>query len=117
MGNPISKELFLARAQSRFGDRYDYSGIVYKSYKTPIKLRCRQHPVKEFVITPERHLQTTGGCKYCLREIRVRQLERGLSMPAATDHPDATTPRPASGPRVLPPSQGSSLAWGTPSGA
>jgi len=38
MGNPISRELFLERARSRFGDQYDYSAIVYKSYKTPIKI-------------------------------------------------------------------------------
>jgi hypothetical protein len=51
MGNPISRDEFLQRAQARFGDRYDYSPIVYKSYKTPIKIRCRDHPVKEITIT------------------------------------------------------------------
>ena len=63
MGSPISKEVFLARAMARFGDRYLYEAIVYKSFKTPIRLRCRLHPVKEISITPEKHLQTTGGCK------------------------------------------------------
>ena len=79
MGNPISRELFLERARSRFGDQYDYSAIVYKSYKTPIKIRCTTHPVKEISITPEKHLQTTGGCKYCLREKRIVSLERELN--------------------------------------
>lgn len=79
MGNPISRELFLERARSRFGDQYDYSAIVYKSYKTPIKIRCTSHPVKEISITPEKHLQTTGGCKYCLREKRILSLERELN--------------------------------------
>lgn len=79
MGNPISRELFLKRARSRFGDQYDYSAIVYKSYKTPIKIRCTSHPVKEISITPEKHLQTTGGCKYCLREKRILSLERELN--------------------------------------
>jgi hypothetical protein len=78
MGSPIGKEEFLRRAQERFGDKYDYESIVYKSYKTPIKIRCRLHPVKEISITPEKHLQTTGGCKFCLREMRVRMLEREL---------------------------------------
>jgi hypothetical protein len=86
MGNPISREVFLQRARSRFGDRYDYSAIVYKSYKTPIKIRCTVHPVKEIAITPEKHLQTTGGCKYCLREMRITMLERELGR-AAADHP------------------------------
>jgi len=75
MANPIDQTTFLARAHDRFGNRYDYAGIVYKSYKTPIKIRCTLHPVRVISITPERHLQTTGGCKYCLRATRNRQLE------------------------------------------
>jgi len=82
MGNPISFDQFLERARSRFGDKYDYSSIVYRSYKSPIKIKCRIHPVKEISITPEKHLQTTGGCKFCLREMRITQLERELQRPA-----------------------------------
>jgi len=91
MGNPISRELFLARARSRFGDQYDYAAILYKSYKSPIKIRCNRHPVKEISITPEKHLQTTGGCKYCLREKRIinleRELNRACAEPAAAMRP------------------------------
>ena len=100
MGSPISKEVFLARAMARFGDRYLYEAIVYKSFKTPIRLRCRLHPVKEISITPEKHLQTTGGCKFCLRESRIRMLERELGRDAA-DRP--ATPAPAA-PAASPPS-------------
>ena len=70
MGNPIDRDTFLARARARFGERYDYSGIQYRSFKSPIKIRCREHPVRQISITPERHLVTTGGCKYCLRQLR-----------------------------------------------
>ncbi len=83
MGNPIDLNTFLARARDRFGDRYDYRDIVYKSYKTPIKIRCSLHPVRQISITPERHLQTTGGCKYCLRASRNQQLERTLRLDSA----------------------------------
>lgn len=90
MGTPIDVVTFLARARERFGDRYDYSEIVYKSYKTPIRLRCTLHPVRPISITPERHLQTTGGCKYCLRVYRNSQLERTLRMEMEEPiHPDA----------------------------
>ncbi len=34
-------------------------------------------------ITPERHLQTTGGCKYCLRVARNQQLEHTLRLETA----------------------------------
>ena len=78
MGSPISLETFLARARARFGEHYDYSGIVYRSYKSPILIRCTTHPVKPISITPEKHLQTSGGCKFCLRESRIRMLDREL---------------------------------------
>ncbi|MEX1317426.1 MAG: hypothetical protein AB1Z22_09915 [Synechococcaceae cyanobacterium] len=94
MGNPIGKDEFLRRARERFADRYDYAGIVYKSYKTPIKIRCRLHPVKEISITPEKHLQTTGGCKFCLREMRVRMLERELNRESAERPGLETQPAP-----------------------
>jgi hypothetical protein len=100
MGNPISKDTFLSRAKARFGENYDYSSILYKSYKTPIKIRCTYHPVKEISITPERHLQTTGGCKYCLREKRIRILERELSMPDAQPPAPLPPAEPATEPSV-----------------
>ena len=98
MGSPISKEVFLARAQARFGSRYLYEAIVYKSFKTPIRIRCSLHPVKEITITPEKHLQTTGGCKFCLRESRIRMLERELQReaivrPAVPTEPQSQTVR------------------------
>ena len=78
MGLRIDEATFLERAISRFVTRYDYSQMIYKSFRTPIKIRCVDHPVREVVITPERHLQTTGGCKYCLRNYRNQTLERAL---------------------------------------
>jgi hypothetical protein len=92
MGSPISKEVFLARARARFGNRYLYEAILYKSYKTPIRIRCSLHPVKEISITPEKHLQTTGGCKFCLRESRIRMLERELCREAIERTCPATPP-------------------------
>lgn len=79
MGTPIDRDTFLARARARFGDHYDYSEIVYKSYKTPVKIRCTVHPVKPVSITPERHLQTTGGCKFCLKTSRSQIVPLGDS--------------------------------------
>lgn len=95
MGSPISQEVFLARARARFGDRYLYEAIVYKSYKTPIRIRCSLHPVKEISITPEKHLQTSGGCKFCLRESRIRMLERELGREAVDRPAPALEPRAA----------------------
>ncbi|MFM1799177.1 MAG: hypothetical protein RLZZ117_1455 [Cyanobacteriota bacterium] len=105
MGSPISRETFLQRALARFDQHYDYSEIVYKSYKTPILIRCRLHPVKLISITPEKHLQTSGGCKFCLRESRIRMLERELQRaPAVREEPDtAEHPTTAEPPTVVQP--------------
>ncbi len=83
MAARITLELFLERAKQRFGDRFDYSEIQWRSYKSPVKIRCRKHPVQPITITPEKHLQTTGGCRHCLRERRVEALERELNRAAA----------------------------------
>lgn len=83
MAARITFELFLERAKQRFGDRFDYSEIQWRSYKSPVKIRCRKHPVQPITITPEKHLQTTGGCRHCLRERRVEALERELNRAAA----------------------------------
>ena len=86
MAARISKEEFLKRALQRFGDQYDYSDIHWRSYKSPVKIRCRRHPVQAFSITPEKHLQTLGGCRHCLRERRIVSLERELNR-KAVDRP------------------------------
>ena len=91
MGARITKQVFLERAKQRFGDQFDYSGIQWRSYKSPVKIRCRKHPVQEITITPEKHLQTTGGCRHCLRERRVEALERELNRSAARPAADITS--------------------------
>jgi hypothetical protein len=101
MGSPISKDTFLQRACARFADHYDYREIVYKSYKTPVLIRCRLHPVKLISITPEKHLQTSGGCKYCLRDSRIRMLERELQRaPAVRELCEAPESTPPLEPRI-----------------
>lgn len=95
MGARITHEEFLERARSRFGDQFDYSGIIWRSYKSPVKLRCRKHPVREITITPEKHLQTLGGCRHCLRERRVAALERELNRKSAPDHQSNNKAQPA----------------------
>ncbi len=78
----IDRETFLKRALERFGHHYSYDEIDYRSYRTPVKIRCLDHPVRLIVITPERHLQTTGGCKYCLRRYRQQAMEASVTVTA-----------------------------------
>ena len=91
MAARITESEFLKRARKRFGDHFDYSEIKYRSYKSPVKIRCNKHPVQLISITPEKHLQTTGGCRHCLRERRIAALERELNREAAQRPIETTT--------------------------
>ena len=94
MGARISQDEFLKRAEQRFGDQYNYEGMIWRSYKSPVKIRCTHHPVQDISITPEKHLQTLGGCRHCLRERRVASLERELNRKSAERPTDQQVDKP-----------------------
>ena len=94
MGARISQDEFLKRAEQRFGDQYNYEGMIWRSYKSPVKIRCSHHPVQDISITPEKHLQTLGGCRHCLRERRVASLERELNRKSAERPTDNQVVKP-----------------------
>ena len=94
MGARISQDEFLKRAEQRFGDQYNYEGMIWRSYKSPVKIRCTHHPVQDISITPEKHLQTLGGCRHCLRERRVASLERELNRKSAERPLDQQVDKP-----------------------
>ena len=94
MGARISQDEFLKRARQRFGDQYNYEGMIWRSYKSPVKIRCTHHPVQDISITPEKHLQTLGGCRHCLRERRVASLERELNRKSAERPGDTKVAKP-----------------------
>jgi hypothetical protein len=60
----LATEQFVARARKKHGDRFDYSGSVYRTSDTPVTIVCRIHG--EFHQTPENHL-AGKGCKYCAK--------------------------------------------------
>ena len=94
MGARSSQDDFLKRAEQRFGDQYNYEGMNWRSYKSPVKIRCTHHPVQDINITPEKHLQTLGGCRHCLRERRVASLERELNRKSAERPTDNQVVKP-----------------------
>jgi hypothetical protein len=55
-------EEFIMKAQTCFGDRYDYTSVVYKGNKKPIIIICNKHGV--FEMTPNNHLRG-HGCPRC----------------------------------------------------
>ena len=61
MGARISQDEFLKRARQRFGDQYNYEGMIWRSYKSPVKIHCTHHPVQDISITPEKHCKPWGA--------------------------------------------------------
>ena len=94
MAARITETEFLKRAEQRFGDQFDYSEMRWRSYKSPVKIRCRRHPGQLICITPEKHLQTLGGCRHCLRERRIATLERELNRKAAPERSESLALQP-----------------------
>lgn len=55
-------ELFITKAKSIHGDKYDYSNTIYVNQRTLLMIICKEHG--EFSQLPQTHL-IGYGCKYC----------------------------------------------------
>lgn len=60
--NSITTEEFLDRCNQKYGDRFDYSKVIYKNWSTKMIFICRLHG--EFTQTSNSHLKRIG-CKRC----------------------------------------------------
>ena len=60
----LTTEIFIERAVAIHGNKYDYSLVDYKDYKTPVKIICPEHG--EFLQSPNSHLGIKPcGCPKC----------------------------------------------------
>lgn len=59
---------FIAKSKSKFGDKFDYSLVDYKSASTPVKLICPKHGVIEVI--PSYHFESLTGCPECSKEVK-----------------------------------------------
>lgn len=73
----LSKEEFIERLKTLFGDAYDYSLVEYGGYKVPVKLICPEHGVFE---KQAGMLLAGKGCKQCGIKRRAEK-RRGVSHP------------------------------------
>ena len=62
---PINAETFFSRVKKIYGDKYDFSNVVYNGLDTPVTLICPKHG--EFEKTP-RNLLRGHACPLCGRE-------------------------------------------------
>jgi hypothetical protein len=61
-----TKEEFIAKAQKKFGEKFDYSQVYYSCSSIPIQIGCPKHGA--FRIIPNNFLRSRGGCPSCGRE-------------------------------------------------
>lgn len=69
-----SKEAFIAKAKSIWGDRFDYSEVQYINNRSRVVIRCIEHDLR-FNITPSNH-KSGPGCPAC----KIEAIKRALSM-------------------------------------
>lgn len=62
----MTTEEFITKSKEKFGNKFDYSKLVYKDCSTNITLICPEHG--EFTCTPHSHLKGNGGCPICRYE-------------------------------------------------
>ena len=60
------KERFIKKARQKFGNKFDYSKVVYNGCFEKVCIICPEHG--EFWITPNSHLWCRTGCPKCGRE-------------------------------------------------
>lgn len=54
---------FIAKAQARYGDKFDYSRVDYVNSYTPVTILCPTHG--EFQVRPNSFLHYKYGCPKC----------------------------------------------------
>lgn len=85
---PLTKEQFICKAQNIFGQKYDYTQVVYKNNITPVKIKCKEHN-EQFEQKPKEHLYGYCKCPKCKKhsngEIMFAQLLKQNNIQFNTD--------------------------------
>ena len=64
----LTKEDFIKRAITQFGDKYNYTKVNYTGCEKKVQIGCKKHGF--FKQTPSGHLRNGNGCKECTKENR-----------------------------------------------
>lgn len=72
----ITTEIFIIRAKSYHGSKYDYSSSVYINATAKVKILCPTHG--EFMQSPSNHTNKTHpqGCPICAKERKVERIRQ-----------------------------------------
>lgn len=67
----LTSAAFIEKAIQKHGDRYIYTGTVYKNYLTDVAIVCKKHG--EFAQKPNNHL-FGAGCPVCAMSVKTEKL-------------------------------------------
>ena len=59
----IGMEEFVRRSKEKFGDKFDYSEVLYRNNKEKVRIKCPVHGW--FEMSPSAHLNSKTGCRKC----------------------------------------------------
>lgn len=68
----LTQEEFIAKCVAKYGDKYDYSKVVYTNSYTPVIIICRECGL-EFKQSPSNHL-CGQGCSRCAKRNRAQKV-------------------------------------------
>lgn len=71
------RALFIASAKNRYGNRFDYSQVVYVNKNTPVRIICKEHNYP-FDVLPESHLRGREGCPLCNNSVGENEIRTFL---------------------------------------
>lgn len=66
------RDRFIQEARDRFGDKYDYSHVVYVNSRSPVKIICPHHGMFEQL--PPWHLNNSVGCPSCSYSVSNKEI-------------------------------------------
>ncbi|WIE81398.1 hypothetical protein [Curtobacterium sp. MCSS17_016] len=70
--NASRADLFISQSKAKFGDRFDYSKVVFIDQRTNVTLICKTHG--EFTMRPTNHLASESGCRKCADAARANSV-------------------------------------------
>jgi len=68
IGDIDKRNKFIEKAKNVHGDKFDYSLVVFRNYRTKVKIICKVHG--EFICNPKDHCNNRTGCAQCGAELK-----------------------------------------------
>lgn len=72
----MSKEKFIKKAKSIYGEKYDFTESNYVNCKIPIKIKCIEHGY--FTKTPDKFINRKDECSICIKSILNKEKYKKL---------------------------------------